>query len=817
VSRHALRGLLALWLWCSGPVFAQSPAPDWNAVPGAAADISIDAEGAVYAAGRDEALWLWRDDAGNWAPIPGRGLRIAALPDKRLWVVRKDGGVMHYDGRRWLDMGAKALDVAVSADGTAYIARSDGRLARWNGKIWTDIPGKGTRLAVHPDGSVWTVLDDGVIVRNEGSQAQTMPGRARDLAISTDGEIWMASSEGDMRRWTGADWDEPDRRMTDAAVIALSPGGIPWAATTSGAIRTQAKINSGLLGDFSSAQAPDGVTFRTRGRATRSGSPRDLARARAAASVVLKPPAQVTDTAPFEFVDTRTIASRIAIGQDGSVFAIAPGGGLGRWSNARNRFLDFPGQLVRLSVDPGGLPWGINQAGRIFRHTGTDWKQVTGTASDISVGVGRDVFATSADGVLSRFDPATNRFSRVPGQAYFVATAPDGTPWGLLLDGTVVRCAALPCERLGRDAQSLSIGPDGSVFIVTFGNQLRRFVPARREFELIPVPGHEPVSVAVGPAGRPWVITTEGKVLSSRFFPRDESLDPAIVASSITPTTGTGDIAELINNPLASGSDFTFSKKITFTAVNVPCAVLDDIAVGVDGSVIALCDFKTLLVRYSSKTKNFSAITGLPLSAGATIQSVDIDTSGNLWLLSGDVDGRLIQQTGKTSFKTLQLPVTSPVTNPAPGSPVMNRDIAIGPDGTVYAIDTSGFIYRKLPTQSGFSKFIAGTYSKVAVGAASDVWLLNTSAELFQLVGGKLERRPLKGNLTFEDIGGGADGSIYATRINPATFLYELLKWNANNSSFDIVNVQADHVDVAPNGRPWITNTSMSPDVFMAK
>lgn len=814
MSRQALRGLLALWLWCAGPVLAQAPAPSWNAVPGAAADISIDAEGAVYAAGRDEALWLWRDEAGNWAPIPGRGLRIAALPGKRLWAVQKDGSVMHYDGRRWVDMAAKALDVAVAADGAAYIARSDGRLARWNGKTWTDIPGKGVRLAVHPDGSIWTVLADGAIVRNEGSEAQTLPGRARDLSISTDGAVWIASAEGWMQRWNGADWDEPDRRVTDATVIALTPGGIPWAATASGAIRTQAKINTGLLADFSSAQTPDGVTFRTRGRTARS--PRELARARAAASVVLKSPAQVTDPAPFEFVDTRGTASRIAIGQDGSVFAIGVDGLLRRWSNAQRRFLDFPGQLVRVSVNPGGLPWGINQTGRIFRHTGTDWKQVAGTAFDISVGVNNEAFITTADGVLSRFDPATERFARVPGQAFFVATAPDGVPWGLLVDGTVVRCAALPCERLGRDAKSLAIGPDGSVFIVNFSNQLRRYVPARQEFELIPVPGHEPVAVAVGPAGRPWVITTESKVLSSRFFPRDESLDLAMAATSQTPTTGTGDVAIVTGSP-TTGSGFTFSKKMQFTAVNVPCATLEDVAVGVDGSVIALCDNKTLLVRYSTKTKTFSSISGLPLSAGATVQAVDTDASGFLWLLSGDVDGRIIQQTGKTSFKTLQLPVTSPISNPAPGSPVMNRDIAIGPDGTVYAIDTGGFVYRRLTTQSAFTKFISGTWNKVAVGVANDVWLLDTSGDLFELVGGKLERRPPKGGISFEDLGGGADGSIYTTRLNPSTFFYELLKWNASNSSFDTVNTAADHVDVAPNGRPWITNTSMSPDVFMAK
>src|SRR6185369_2734036 len=97
-------------------------------------------------------------------------------------------------------------------------------------------------------------------------------------------------------------------------------------------------------------------------------------RAAAAASlVVLKPPGSITDPSPFEFVDTRGTAARLAIGPEGSVFAIATDGSLARWSNARGSFVAFPGSLVRIAVDSAGSPWGINQFGRIFRHTGTDW------------------------------------------------------------------------------------------------------------------------------------------------------------------------------------------------------------------------------------------------------------------------------------------------------------------------------------------------------------------------------------------------------------------------------------------------------------
>jgi streptogramin lyase len=754
-------------------------------------------------------------------PLPGSAQRLAAGPGTLLWAVREDGTVQRYDGGRWqVQLGQKARDVAVDTQGNAYIAREDGSIGRWTpGRTeWETLPGRALRLTVAQDGTLWTVAPDGAIARlPAGQQPEVVAGRARDIA-SGGGAVYIASAEGRLQRWQeGArNWEDVQGAPLDVALVAASPSGVLWTANARGAILTQAPIKTQLAlgGGFGQQAAPDGVTFGRRGARGGAGGPyagggrsRAAAAASAAALPALRPPSAVTDPNPFEFVDTLGTASRIAIGQDGSVFAIGLDGNFYRWSNLRRSFVQFPGSLVRMAVDPGGTPWGINQAGRIFRHTGSDWRQVRGTASDIAIASNRTIMITSSAGALGRFDPPTEGFQLVPGELFFIALAPDGVPWGLLRNGMVQRCPALPCETVGFDARNISIGPDGSVFIVNFANELRRFNAVTNQFDFIPVPGHVPAQVAVGPFGRPWVVTSTGRVLSSRFFERDESVDLQTASSTATPTTGTGDVGTVLGTTTTTGSGFTFSKNMQFTTHASPCVqFVVDLHIGQDGTVVVRCDPGSgELFRYNSTGRKFDRITTVP-GGGVLFGPVDVDADGRLWLTDND-SGRVYRQKAKngSSFDII---------NVGNGTA---RDIVIGPDGTAYYIDSSGTLYRKTSSATSFTKMLNGDYLNVAVGVTNDVWV-RTSSDVFQIVGGQLEKRPLTGSPSAFDMGGGADGSIYVVQIDSGDSFPKLYKWNANNKTFDRVDRDATNVDVAPNGRVWYLNTSFSPfSIFMAK
>ncbi|NBR30375.1 MAG: hypothetical protein EBT83_18515, partial [Betaproteobacteria bacterium] len=349
-------------------------------------------------------------------------------------------------------------------------------------------------------------------------------------------------------------------------------------------------------------------------------------------------------------------------------------GNIGRWSNQRRTVTAYPGQFAKIAVDADGLLWGVNMLGRVFRRNGNLWHQINGNASDIAIGLKGEVFTTSSTGVIMKFDRATDSLQLVPGTLFSPAVAPDGVPWGLLSDGTVVRCPTASCQRFGRTARSIAVGPDASVFIVTLDGVLQKLRPTLDDWDIIPVLGQKVRSVAVGPRGRPWVIAESGRIYASTFFPRDESTD--LLEASTTPkdTTGSGS-----TSPVTFGtteSSFVNVKNLQFQSIPVPSGY-SGLSLGPDGTVLMFY-MNTQLIRYDNNKKTFVDVTGFP---SGNIKHAKYGPDGKLWIISGDVDGKIYHQISGNTYETLQLPIPSPI-NPSPGS--MNRSINIGPDGSVY-------------------------------------------------------------------------------------------------------------------------------------
>ncbi len=817
----------------------------WTPIAGNAADISINGDGQAYAVGFDGIPWRWDRVEQRWRRMSGKFIRITAAEDNRPWAIDEEGTVFRYNGLWWENKDTDVVDVAADRTGTVFIAKTDGTVQQWYParSEWRPLAaladGSAWRIALDRDGLPWIVTKSGAIRSFDGRAWSVRAGRAKDIAIGGANTVAIADGEGLVRVF-----DRVQRRWTVVAgasnivTVAVTPDDGTWAVTQTGAILATrlliseieeaqenqapgakalditAPINTAPPVSAPVATAPP-VTVPA-SQAPLVSVPSITASAVDAPSVVPETPtpprperndnsvpvidaASVTTQDAIRFTNTRKNATSLAIGKDGSVFALDTNGGVLRWSNARRTFEEFPGTLVRIAVDPEGNPWGVSALGRVFRHTGSVWRQIAGaTASDIAIGASGAVIIADARGALSKLNEGQTRFDRITGNGTVIAVDPDDTPWTIRTDRLVQRCDTSPCTILQQKAKSIGIGPDGSVWIVSDRDLLMRLKDDGKTFGLVQAPGFVPTKVAVGPNGFPWIVSDAQLVFASNFFDRDESGDRIIAASTVDNTQGTGE-----TSAVTSTTSFTFSKNMRFETVNTDffsSGVTIKIESGIDGVIYGAQS--DVIGAFNAKRNAFTEErTGLS-GNDYSIRDFGVASNGDIWAyimtyyqelkLFRDRNGSLKEYT---------------VNN------LLIDGLAVAPDDTVYAIfniDSSNdySLYTKAPNSETFKKFSNdNSILDVSVGPGNDIWIVDRSNIVYQWTGDKFVKRPQSGQKA-RRISVGLDGTVY---ISDNDSNRTLRKWNAANQSFDAVNnISAQSFTVDENGRPWVLVDSPS-------
>jgi hypothetical protein len=102
------------------------------------------------------------------------------------------------------------------------------------------------------------------------------------------------------------------------------------------------------------------------------------------------------------------VARDVGIGANGTAWHVGnnavPGGfGVFRWNG--KGWDDMKGGGVRIDVDPQGNAWVVNDAGQVYRYSGSGWAGAPGVkARDIGVGANGSVFVTGHDGKVYKWD-----------------------------------------------------------------------------------------------------------------------------------------------------------------------------------------------------------------------------------------------------------------------------------------------------------------------------------------------------------------------------------------------------------------------------
>lgn len=785
---------------------------------GSAQDISINAEGQAYAIGLDGTPWRWDKVEQRWRRMSGSFRRVSAAEGNRPWAIDAEGSVRRYNGLWWEGKDTDVADVAADATGNVFIAKIDGSIRKWNPlrSEWLSIKGNARRIALDGKGLPWVVTTTGIIQAFDGKEWTVLPGRATDIAFGGDNAVVIADADGLVRVFNknGRRW-EVVPGVKDVVAVAVTPDGGPWAVARDGVIM----ITKPLVADVDQTEEQGAKDIKAPGATAQTARAPTSAASTIVAPVITSPPAAATPVVPstpvaakpqqntarpvnidaaaittketITFVDTRKSAASIAIGKDGSVFGLDPGGKVLRWSNARKTFDSFPGSLVRIAVDEDGKPWGISALGRVFRHDGSSWRQIIGAVgADISIGAAGTVMIVDAGGALYRLNAAGTGFERVTGNGSLIAVGPDDVPWTIRSDKLVQRCDTSPCTVLPQKANSIDIGPDGSVWVVSDRNLLMRLKDDGKNFESVSTMGHVPSKVAIGPNGYPWVVTNAGRVLSSRYFERDESGDLKLAASTTGSTVGSGATEAVAGSQTSS---VTFSKNMRFELVTSDVFSSGggaDIISGRDGNIWG--EGSSTLAYYNKATRKFVAKDSAILSAGNSFYDYAVSKEGDVWAYVSTYSQTVAlyrERNGQIKEYTV--------------SGYTIGGVAVAPDDSVYAIFYAGgnhYVYRKPAASETFTRLgNDGSPRSVAVGPGNDVWIVSGDTYVYQWTGTKFAKRPFKGQRA-SSIDVGMDGTVYIKDTNS-----KLHKWNAANGSFDVVNnITVSDIAVDDDGRPWV-------------
>jgi hypothetical protein len=264
----------------------------------------------------------------------------------------------HVGGWRWESVPGVASDIAVGGDQVVWAIGAIG--ADGNGSLyyrdpgasdWKGHSGKGVRIAADTAGSVWLVNAAGYSYRGTrgGStwERGTLPrvgdvDGLLDIAAGTDGSVWglaKATAPGgrQLMRCIPGDGNhawEPIGEVGGAA-ISVGPDGFPWIVDDAGAVK--------------------------RGAIDPAGGPNS------------------TRTVWTNMSPEGRRASDIGLGVGTLLHAwITTDQGVHAWNGrlpnqpALNSRFELPwedmgGRAVRVAAGPDGLPWLVNQAGKVFR------------------------------------------------------------------------------------------------------------------------------------------------------------------------------------------------------------------------------------------------------------------------------------------------------------------------------------------------------------------------------------------------------------------------------------------------------------------
>ena len=463
------------------PVVAERLA--WTALRGHAIDLSVGADGAAFSLDPEGLVWMRRPGpASGWVNLPGVFARIDAANERSAWALDAQGLAWRYNGTFWQAvMSPAAADVGVGPMGQAYLATRDGALLRWDARqgfvAVAGAPAGVARVDVDDRDLPWVVLRDTTLQHYDGRAWVRLPGQAQDISAGVRNSGFMVSTAQQPLRWNAAvgAWSP---LLAVASLVAAGPDNKPWIAT------------------------PDGQIF-----TNDTGNPAKANRPAVESSVFSR---------SYVWRRVQGRAKTLSIAAKGQVMALGPDGEVWQWKG-KDLWQRLPGTFERIAVGPSGNAMAVTAQGRIYNWRGSQWLEATGQALDVAITPQGAAWILLPNGSPAYWDPQGGWLSlNAPSTAVRLAVGSSNVPWVLTREGLVQSYedgAWQPHE--GVEATDLSISPEGTVFVVRKDRTPARYDDFLKRWESITT---EAVAIAVGPGDKPWVVNPRGEVYASSLF-----------------------------------------------------------------------------------------------------------------------------------------------------------------------------------------------------------------------------------------------------------------------------------------------------------
>ena len=555
---------------------------------------------------------------------------------------------------------------------------------------------------------------------------------------------------------------------------------------------------------------------------------------------------------------SKLTATKLFSGEDG-IFKIDEYGSLNYWSFRTNKFIPLYLKPLEMSNPKKSILWAINSLGRIFYYDGKKWKQIKGLAQSIS-SLGNLTLIVDENKTIRQFNKAKKKFLKTNIKAEKVFVEDNNNFWIMeksklkkcKLTGTKISSKAVKCYKLRGKFQNLKILFDGKVFAISDKNRLKifngnEFINYHTKLKSVKdIIGHKNDLL--------WFVDQNNNIFKNSNKQKKYKISSHFEKVKFVEQdiTGDGDVIlygqkvkknKYKSSPSSANGGFTYKKNMKRKVVNNNVSFID-ISFGKDGRLWAVSE-NNEAYQYKDKTKSFKKYTRtnfpskdqqyLGLPNGIDIKRITSDDSGKIWLVKKDSKSVYYQNKHKGKFIEKKLA----------GTAQNIKDLAIDASNNVYI--AAGNIYKWNKSKNSFQIHIKknGPFLRVSSGPTGTLWAINDDGKLFELLGGKLLKRPGKGEFTANDVdisingevyitsevltvtttvrsgnggggnggggnGGGGNGGGQPPVTTTQVLKCYLYKYNSDKSTiehaFDANDIYAEIVSISREGSPWYTS-----------